>query len=138
MGLSCRYCLTGSIHPKFVYLARDRRIPTEKLAASYCYIGMSRHPFHRLVYSQNRRKGWKVGSKATKPIAPHWCLEMVLGPFENGQGDAFKQMWRKGARRFARRVRYGVDQARRRGVRVYCRTPAMIRNILASSSSSSD
>jgi hypothetical protein len=128
---SCRYCSQNLVHPKFVYLARDRRIPESKLANAYCYLGLSRHPFHRLMFNQNRKKGWKVGSKATKPIAPHWKLEMILGPFYNGQGEAFKQLWRRGARRFKRRVRFGVEHAQARGATIYCRETQLIQSILS-------
>jgi hypothetical protein len=130
MPYSCRYCADGRIHPVWVYLARDRRIPNDRLGSMYAYVGMSRHPLHRLAYNQNRAAGWRVGSKSTKSIAPHWQLEMVVGPFYNGQGDAFKNGWRKGARRFRRRVRFGVDYGVKNGVKVYCRDVALIRKIL--------
>jgi hypothetical protein len=127
MGFTCEYCLSGQLHPKFVYLARDRRIPDDKLSNAYCYIGVSRHPFHRLMYCQNRIPGWKVGSKATKPTAPHWKLEMIVGPFTDGQGELFKRRWRSGARRFKRRVRFGVQEGFFRSARIYCRDVNLIR-----------
>lgn len=129
---TCKYCtaMPPLEHPLYVYLARDRRIPDAKLTNAYVYIGISRHPFHRLVYNQNRKAGWKVGSKATKPIAPHWCLELILGPFHGRAGLDFKAGWRKGARRFKRRVCYGITQAFKSGINVYCRDKNLIKELV--------
>ena len=128
----CKYCsaVPPAAHPLYVYLARDRRIPTAKLANAYVYIGISRHPFHRLMCNQNRRPGWKVGSKATKPIAPNWILEIIVGPFTGPNGLSFKETWRKGARRFNRRVRFGIKHAFKLGVNVYCRDKNLIKTLL--------
>jgi len=132
MKYACRFCRDGLDHPKYVYLARDKRIPDSKLSDAYCYLGLTRHPFHRLEFNQNRKKGWKIGSKATRPIAPHWKLELILGPFNNGQGEAFKQAWRRGARRFRRRVKFGVEHASAHGLTIYCREKQLIRKIIGS------
>jgi hypothetical protein len=122
------------VHPTFCYLARDRRISNDKVGSVYCYIGLSRHPIHRLQYNQNRVKGWKVGSKATKQVAPHWQLEMIVGPFYDGNGTRFKEAWRKGARRFKRRVKFGVHEGERQGVSIYCRDVSLIKGIIETQS----
>jgi hypothetical protein len=130
MPFECRYCQQNLVHPVFIYLARDKRIPEERLSSMYAYVGLSRHPLHRLYCNQNRMPGWKVGSKCTKAVAPNWQLEMVIGPFFNGRGEAFKRQWRKGARRFRRRVRFGVEYGLRVGAKVYCREVQLIRRFL--------
>lgn len=114
----------------YAYLARDKRVPVERLGSMYAYIGLSHHPFHRLMYNQNREPGWRVGSKSTKCIAPNWQLEMVIGPFMGFGGEQFKERWRKGARRFRHRIRFGIEQSRKLNLRVYCRDPDLIRAIL--------
>lgn len=131
MARSCIYCRECRVHPLWAYLARDGRIPNDKISNRYCYIGLSRHPFHRLCYNHNRKKGWKVGSKATKSIAPHWVPEMVIGPFMHGlQGERFKEQWRRGARQFRRRVRFGCSEAKSRSMTVYCRNTPLIKQML--------
>lgn len=114
----------------WVYLARDSRIRDDSVSDSYCYIGISRSPFHRLFCQQNRVAGWKVGCKATKPIAPHWQLELVVGPFFDGGGCVFKHTWRRSSRRLARRVKQGIELAERENVRVYCRDTAFVVSLL--------
>jgi hypothetical protein len=101
------------------------------MANGYCYIGISRLPFHRLLFQQNRAPGWKVGSKATKSIAPHWCVELVMGPFPCGKGVEFKKTWRRSSRRFIRRVRQGVQMAVNANIPIYCRDVQFVKTILA-------
>lgn len=129
--ITCQHCTNGTQHPLFVYLARDGRIPEHSVTNAYCYIGISRHPFHRLIKQQNRASGWRVGSKATKPIAPHWKLELVVGPFIHGKGgDAFKHVWRRSSRRFNRRVKYGVQHAKLHKAQVFCSDTAFIKRVI--------
>ncbi len=129
--LTCSYCLSNRPHALFCYLARDGRVAESNISNQYCYIGVSRSPFHRLQ-QHNRVPNYRVGSKSTKNIAPHWIMELVIGGFECGGACAFKKQWRKSSRRFNRRIKWGITQAFARKHNIYCRNRAFIETILRS------
>ena len=106
--------------PRFVYLmsapAADeegKRVPS---------IGCARNPFVR-VRAQNRIKGYPGGSKGTRAGAPHWTLDLIIGPFYRGS-NAFKNSWRKKSRKMTCRLVHGLMKAHTyasRGLRIWAR-----------------
>ena len=77
--------------------------------AAQPYIGVSHNPLYRLC-SHNRLPGFPAGPKNSKQGAPHWRIELIIGPFAFG-AKAFKQAWRDNSRKLERRIVYGVLNA---------------------------
>lgn len=122
----CMHCLENTRHPLWVYMLSTRPVDvveTEKISDYLTYIGVSRHPLHRLN-SHNRVKGFKVGSKITKAGSPHWNVEITIGPFYSGGAYACKMSWRDGYRKLIRRLTGGVKLASQCGLNMYFRDEA--------------
>lgn len=129
--VNCHYCLHRLVHPYFLYLLSDKRF-THNIAAQrlVAKIGTSRHPIHRLN-CQNRKKGYKTGpsTKSTKAGAGFYQLELVIGPFFNGQARVFKEKW-KVIRKALPRVIEGVRLAGRDHYTVFARDPVQLRQFI--------
>lgn len=108
--MACHYCGSGAPHPMFLYFMSNRPsfITSIEDANNYlCYIGISHQPFAR-VHGHNRLPSYKVGAKITRQGAPHWQLEMVLGPIPGGQARTLKNLWRRSYRTITRRLLGGT------------------------------
>lgn len=121
----CQHCLSHTPHPLFVYMITDRPSEChdiESINKCRAYIGKSRHPLHRIC-SHNRLPGYRVGAKITKPGAPNWQAELIVGPFYNGASE-YKNLWRNNYRNVVRRIIGGVTLATEHGLTMYVRDDA--------------
>ncbi len=101
--------------PLFVYLMTADGTPR---------IGISANPLRR-VMSHNRSPGVPAGSKSTRPGAPNWRLDMVVGPFYRGARQ-FHAQWREHSRKLRSRLVFGCLQAliyADKGLRLWMRNP---------------
>jgi hypothetical protein len=89
---TCELCIQRRTHPLFLYLITDSRIPLPNIVSKYQqYVGLSSQPLIR-TRSHNREPGYKVGVKATKAVAPHWELQIVIQVLRNSKHH--KQAWK--------------------------------------------
>jgi hypothetical protein len=107
--------------PRFVYLMSC--VGKEKLS----YVGYATDPFQRLR-SQNRELGTTGGSKGTRSGAPHWRLEMIVGPFFSF-GRTFKHTWRRKSRGLDGRVIFGRTWAKKMHRRLWARDPQWVATV---------
>ena len=73
---------------------------------------------------------WVPGAKSTKSGSPHWCLEMVIGPFFGRQGKNFEMMWRKMSQKLRSHIVKGVLAAKQRGLSIYCRDKTWVKRLV--------
>lgn len=91
-------------------------------------LGDASDPFLR-IKAQNRIKGYPGGSKGTRHGAPHWKLDLIIGPFNQG-AKAFKAMWQQQSRKFEARVVFGCFKAKEANLSIWARHPSVIRRLL--------
>jgi hypothetical protein len=90
---TCELCIRRRSHPLFLYLITDSRVALPDVASKYQqYVGLSSQPLIR-TRSHNREPGYKVGVKATKAVAPHWELQIVIQVLRNSKHH--KQAWKQ-------------------------------------------
>lgn len=76
---------------------------------SQSYIGVSTDPLFRLN-CQNRTPGFPSGAKWTRHGAPHWKLDLIIGPIFRG-ASAFCRQWREESRKRDCRIAHGCAKA---------------------------
>ncbi len=131
-SLSCKYCLQSRPHPLFCYLLSDSRCtPSLSNHRLVAYIGLTRHPFLRLL-SHNRSKGFRPGTKCTKSGSNFWQLELIIGPFYHS-AKKFKLEWRRSSRKIFSRIRQGYLLARKYRIRnLYARDRNLVYSLVRS------
>ncbi len=123
MGPRCILCVNNLRHLPFVYLLAEKR-------GNATFIDMSRTPLES-VSCHNREKGYRVGSKCTR-LAPgrRWEIVLMIGPFYRG-ARAFRNEWRKQARKLVSRVRMGIQKSKDHvhTLNVFAKDPAWLEEI---------
>lgn len=107
--------------PLFVYLISSKQ--------TNIYIGISKDPFSSV--ETHNRNGAPCGPKGTRSGAPHWRIELIVGPFYRG-AKQFKKEWRLQSRKLVPRIVHGVAKAchfQDRGLRVWARDPVWVESM---------
>lgn len=125
--INCTFCRNFAPHPYWCYILTDRRCNNNKSRQQIlAKIGFSRHPIHK-VNCENRKPGYKTGSKSTKAGAGHYQVEFIVGPFYRGRAEQFINKWAP-TRKTVPRLIKGLQLARRYQYVVWGRDADWLRN----------
>lgn len=93
---NCTHCTDGTPHPGFVMLLEATEGAASAAPQAH-YWEYSRQPQHALCEHQRRRR-YKRGAppKATKRLAAHWHMELVVAPFHPpGRAGQFRTVMQR-------------------------------------------
>lgn len=110
--VQCKYCVSKSRHPLFVYLLSDKRCINDPSKHKVVpYIGLASNPFIKLCAHNRMGKKFGPSNQLTKLGAGNYQLELVYGPVFIG-GRNFRNVCRKKSRKIVSRILAFCDHAR--------------------------